>query len=133
MVVGAVPGALTRYYISVWFLAKFGAKFPYATMGINLTGCLLMGFFFSLSHKIVGYPHEVDLIIRTGFLGSYTTFSTYAYDTLLLWREQPKNINLVLLYWLGSSFLGVILIYCGEYLAEEVVLTFVSTKTISLE
>ncbi|VXD24877.1 Protein CrcB homolog (fragment) [Planktothrix serta PCC 8927] len=43
-----------------------------------------LGFFFTISKGITGYPKELDLLIRTGFLGSYTTFSTYGFDTLSL-------------------------------------------------
>ena len=88
---GAVPGALSRFYITEWTKAKFGTKFPYGTFAINLTGCLAMGFFFTISKGITGYPSELDLLIRTGFLGSYTTFSTYGFDTLALWRSKQKT------------------------------------------
>ena len=73
---GAVFGALSRFYLTEWSKAKFGTKFPYATFVINLTGCLAMGFFFTISQRLTGYPNELDVLIRTGFLGSYTTFST---------------------------------------------------------
>jgi CrcB protein len=114
--VGAVPGALSRFYLTEWSKAKFGTKFPYATFGINLTGCLAMGFFFTLSKGITGYPKELDLAIRTGFLGSYTTFSTYGFDTLTLWRSHQQGITAF--YWAGSAVLGLGAVVLGATIAK---------------
>jgi fluoride exporter len=114
--IGAVPGALSRFYITEWTKAKFGTKFPYATFAINLTGCLAMGFFFTISKGITGYPQELDLLIRTGFLGSYTTFSTYGFDTLTLWRSKQK-IGTVF-FWAGSPILGLGAVILGVAIAN---------------
>ncbi|MDZ8189117.1 MAG: fluoride efflux transporter CrcB [Nostoc sp. ChiSLP02] len=114
--VGAVPGALSRFYITEWTKAKFGAKFPIGTFIINLTGCLAMGFFFTISKGITGYPSELDLLIRTGFLGSYTTFSTYGFDTLTLWRSKQKGATFF--YWAGSAILGVVAVILGVAIAK---------------
>jgi CrcB protein len=116
---GAVSGALSRYHITEWIKAKFGAKFPYGTFVINLTGCLAVGFFFTISQGITAYPKELDLLIRTGFLGSYTTFSTYGFDTLSLWRN--KETFLTAFYWAGSAILGLGAVMVGVALANIVV------------
>ncbi|PZV13855.1 MAG: fluoride efflux transporter CrcB [Pseudanabaena sp.] len=113
---GAVPGALSRFYITEWIKAKFGNKFPYATFGINLTGCLAMGFFFAISKGITGYPTELDLLIRTGFLGSFTTFSTYGFETLTLWRN--KQATATAFYWAGSAILGIVAVLLGVAIAK---------------
>jgi CrcB protein len=114
--VGAVPGALSRYHLTELTKAKFGAKFPYGTFVINLTGCLAMGFFFTISKGITGYPKELDLLIRTGFLGSYTTFSTYGFDTLSLWRS--KQTVATVFYWAGSAILGLGAVILGVAIAK---------------
>lgn len=114
--IGAVPGALSRFYITEWTKAALGTDFPYGTFLINITGCVLMGFFFTLSKSIEGYPQELDLLIRTGFMGSYTTFSTYGWDTLLLWRK--KDLVLTVFYWLSSAIVGVGAIYLGVFIAH---------------
>jgi len=113
---GAVLGALSRFYITEWSKAKFGTKFPYATFGINLTGCLGIGFFFMISKGITGYPTELDLLIRTGFLGSYTTFSTYSFDTLTLWRSKQRGATAF--YWAGSAILGLGAVLLGIAIAK---------------
>lgn len=114
---GAVPGALSRFYLTEWTKAKFGTKFPYGTFVINLTGCLAMGFFFTISKEITGYPKELDLAIRTGFLGSYTTFSTYGFDTLTLWRSHQQGATAF--YWAGSAALGLGAVILGATIAKS--------------
>jgi CrcB protein len=111
-----VLGALSRFYITEWSKAKFDTKFPYATFGINLTGCLAVGFFFTISKGITGYPTELDLLIRTGFLGSYTTFSTYGFDTLTMWRS--KQVGATAFYWAGSAVLGLLAVVLGVAIAK---------------
>jgi fluoride exporter len=113
--VGAVPGAVSRYYLTEFCKKAIGTNFPYGTFIINFTGCLLMGFFFTLFQEIEGFPPEADLLVRTGFLGSYTTFSSYGYDTLALWRNGKSGATLF--YWAGSAILAVIGILGGRYLA----------------
>ena len=84
---GAIAGALSRYYLTLWFAQRFGTAFPYGTFFINLTGCLIMGFFitFSLERVAIISP-EVRLMVTTGFLGAYTTFSTYGLESNNLLR-----------------------------------------------
>ncbi len=114
--IGAVPGALSRYHLTEWTKAKFGTKFPYGTFVINWTGCLAMGFFVTIFTGITGYPQELDLLIRTGFLGSYTTFSTYGFDTLTLWRN--KQTIATCFYWAGSAIIGLAAVMLGSAIAK---------------
>lgn len=115
---GAVGGALSRFYITEWANSKFNPTFPISTLGINLTGCLLVGFFATVSSKIMHYPPELDLLIRTGFLGSYTTFSTYSFDTVTLWKT--RKIVAAGFYGLGSIVFGVGAVILGSAIASEV-------------
>ena len=114
---GAIAGALSRYYISLWLSQQFGNNFPYGTLFVNLTGCLAMGFFVTLAfEKIAMVPPEIRLIVAVGFLGSYTTFSTFKLDTVQLFND--RGVIFAALYWLGSSGLGVINVYLGAMLAQ---------------
>ncbi len=121
---GAIAGALSRYYLSLWLAGTMGGGFPYATMFINLTGCLAMGFFFTVAIEIPSIPPEVRLLIAVGFLGSYTTFSTYELDTFLLLRNAHSNnfalgnLSVAAFYWAGSAILGIISIQLGTILAR---------------
>ena len=114
---GAIAGALTRYYLSLWFVQKFGASFPYGTFFINITGCLIMGFFATLAlEKIPTMAPEIRLLVAVGFLGSYTTFSTYGLDTINLLRTG--NLLRAGFYWAGSAILGVIGVQLGVIIAR---------------
>lgn len=107
---GAVPGALSRYYLTIFFGRRFGTIFPYGTLFINLTGAFLMGFFATLISRLAISP-GLYLLVAVGFLGSYTTFSTYALDTSNLLRT--RDYKAALLYWLGTPVLGFISIEIG--------------------
>lgn len=116
---GAIAGALSRYYITLWFAQRCGADFPYGTFFINLTGCFAMGFFVTWAMDlVVTISPEVQLLVATGFLGSYTTFSTYGLDTITLLgirRFIPAG-----LYWAGSALLGILSVQLGVLLARLV-------------
>jgi CrcB protein len=113
---GAIAGALSRYYLSLWF-QRFGTAFPLGTFFINLTGCFVMGFFITLSlERVPTIPPEVRLMVTTGFLGAYTTFSTYGLESLKLLGD--RNFPAFSFYWAGSAILGVICVQLGVILAR---------------
>ena len=112
---GAIPGALSRYYLTLFFTSRLGTAFPYGTFFINITGAFLMGFFTTLTSKF-GISQVVQLFVAVGFLGSYTTFSTYALDTSNV--LQARGYKTALLYWLGSPLLGFISIELGVLLGK---------------
>ena len=112
---GAIAGALSRYYITQWFIRQFGNHFPYGTFFINLTGCLGMGFFITLAIE-KSLPPDLRLLVATGFLGAYTTFSTYGLDTVSLLNSG--RVNLAGLYWGGSAVLGILCVQLGGMLAN---------------
>ena len=112
---GAIAGALSRHYITQWFIQQFGNHFPYGTFFINLTGCLGMGFFITLAIE-KSLPPDLRLLVATGFLGAYTTFSTYGLDTVSLLNSG--RVNLAGLYWGGSAVLGILCVQLGGMLAN---------------
>lgn len=115
---GAIAGALSRYYLGAWLAQLFGTAIPYGTLFINVGGCFLMGFFATLSlGRIITIHPDLRLLVTTGFLGSYTTFSTYELDTAkLLERSWESDF----LYWSGSAMLGLLALQLGIALAEVV-------------
>ena len=114
---GAIGGALSRYYLTLWFAQRFGTNFPYGTFFINITGCFAMGFFVSLAlERVITISPEIKLLIATGFLGSYTTFSTYGLDTITLLGD--RRFGLAVIYWVGSTLLGIISVQLGVGLAK---------------
>lgn len=114
---GAIAGALSRYYLTLWFSDRFGVSFPYGTFFINISGCFAMGFFATFALDKVGIiSPEVRLLVATGFLGAYTTFSTYGLDTIALLRNS--TMLTATFYWAGSAILGIISVQLGVILAR---------------
>lgn len=114
---GAIPGALARFYLTEWSKRAIGRGFPYGTFFINITGCFLMGAVVALTTAIAHFPVALKLLVATGFLGSYTTFSTYEFDTLTLFRSGKWASTLF--YWLGSIGFGVLAVYLGDRLVQS--------------
>jgi len=115
---GAILGANSRYWISDWAAKKFGADFPFGTFIINISGSILLGIFLTLATERFLIDSRWRLLIAVGFLGAYTTFSTYTYESIsLLSRGQwlPGLLNL-----LGSSVLGIIGVGFGIYIARAI-------------
>lgn len=111
---GAVPGALSRYYLTLLCTQRFGLTFPYGTFVVNLSGALLMGFCATLLQtRFVATP--LALLLTTGFLGAYTTFSTYALDTVYLQKSAASRLAWV--YGVGSPLAGLLCLGCGMFLA----------------
>jgi fluoride exporter len=114
---GAVPGALCRYYLTGLCRTWFGATFPYGTFLINVSGAFVMGFFatYITTHGLVS--PELRLWLAVGFLGSYTTFSTYALETSMLLQEGSLRSGF--LYWMGSAILGWVALEVGSAIARR--------------
>lgn len=113
---GAVLGALSRYYMTLFWMQKRGAWFPYGTLFVNLTGAFVMGvaaFIINVSEIAIAAQN----LILVGFLGSYTTFSSYTLDTFNLFRNR-RNLAAIL-YWLGSPIAGLGCIFLGSWLASH--------------
>ncbi|PSP13673.1 MAG: fluoride efflux transporter CrcB [Cyanobacteria bacterium SW_11_48_12] len=114
---GAIAGALSRYYLSLWFAQRFGTSFPYGTLFVNFTGCLGMGFFVTLAlEQITVVSPEIRSLVAVGFLGSYTTFSSYELDTLALLRDRHTAV--ALLYWISTAVVGLFSAQLGVILAR---------------
>ena len=114
---GAILGANARYWLSDWSAQKWGSAFPIGTLIINLTGSLLMGYFMTLATERFMIDPRWRFLFAVGFLGAYTTFSTYTYESFnLLYKGQwlPGLLNL-----LGSTILGVLAVGLGIYLGKS--------------
>ncbi|MGB0560798.1 MAG: fluoride efflux transporter CrcB, partial [Spirulinaceae cyanobacterium] len=82
---GAIGGALSRYYFGLWLGELCGTTFPVGTFTVNLLGSFLMGALVALlSQSVLKLSPDLALLITVGFLGSFTTFSSYILDTARL-------------------------------------------------
>ncbi len=74
-------GALARYGVSLAALRWLGEEFPYGTLFVNLSGCFLLGVIAELTMEDAGLAPETRAILGTGFVGAFTTFSTFGVET----------------------------------------------------
>ena len=114
--VGAVAGASARYFLSGLIARNFSATFPYSTLLINVTGSLVLGFFLVYSTDRVLLDPRWRLLIAVGFCGSYTTFSSYAFESFAL-MEQGQWL-LVGLNAVASNVLCLVAVVAGAALAR---------------
>lgn len=110
--VGAVAGANLRYFISRLAAKLISTDFPYGTLLINVTGSLLVGFFLAWTTERVLVDPKWRMLVAIGFCGSYTTFSSFAYESIAYfeqghWMLFATNILLNNLMCLAAVLLGI--------------------------
>jgi fluoride exporter len=114
--VGAVLGANLRFVVGNWAAERFGAEFPYGTFLINVSGAFAIGIVLAFIGERIGLNPLWRLFFATGFLGGYTTFSSYAWEALALVQDGdwlPAGI-----YVLGSNAVGFVGVWLGATLAR---------------
>lgn len=111
--VGCGLGGVCRYTLSAHTLKSVGARFPWGTLAANLLGCLLIGIFLGFFQR---HPSQrLAILSVTGFCGGFTTFSTFASETLLFVRQGSMSlavsyVALSLVAGLGCVALGFLMI-----------------------
>jgi len=115
---GAALGANARYWIGVWAAKHFGVAFPYGTFFVNVTGSLALGFLVSLTSERIPITPEVRLLLAVGFLGAYTTFSSFAVESLIL-AQNSGNWH-ALLNIFANNTAGLACALAGVWLARLV-------------
>lgn len=109
--IGGFLGANARYLVAGWAAERFGVAFPYGTFIINISGSLVLGLFMAfLQERTVIHPNY-RLFFAVGFLGAYTTFSTFTYESLRL--LQDGSVFLALVNILGSTVVGLLGVLLG--------------------
>lgn len=116
--VGGALGSIARYWVSSSIVGRMGIKFPYGTLIVNLTSCVIIGF----SMTYLGRRAEISpawrFLIPVGFIGAYSTFSTYEWETLTSIRAGAFAIGA--LYAVGSLIFGLVAAWGGSMLGEMV-------------
>ncbi|MGP1387164.1 MAG: fluoride efflux transporter CrcB [Thainema sp.] len=115
---GAIAGALCRYVSGQWLGNSIDINFPIGTLLINLSGCFLMGLITTLATRRFSFHPELFLLMTTGFLGAYTTFSSYELDSANL--LEARNLQADFIYWIGSPILGFLCFALGTLLARQI-------------
>ena len=118
--IGGFCGACVRYLLGGWMTERFmlatGTSIPAGTAFVNITGSLLLAFFLAWVARQVSPPDGLKLLIGTGFFGAYTTFSTYANESIDLLRQDWRaGIGYIVL----TNLLCLIGVVIGLWLAEQ--------------
>jgi CrcB protein len=114
--IGGALGALTRYGIALWVGQRWGRSFPLGTFVINVSGSFLIGLLMTLLAERFTVNPQWRLLLVVGFLGAYTTFSTFEYETGALLKDGEWTfamLNVIL-----SVVVGFIALKFGEIVAK---------------
>ena len=117
--VGGSVGAVSRYWVSTTTYQWLGVAFPYGTLLVNVLGSLAMGFLSVLLVYRFQVSEEVRIGLLSGFLGSFTTFSTFAIDTLELGMDD--SLSKALIYILSSVLFCVLGALAGLLAARQLI------------
>jgi CrcB protein len=115
---GGALGSIARYWVGSTVAGRMGIKFPYGTLLVNITACLVIGFTLTYLGRRADLSPAWRFLIPIGFIGAYSTFSTYEWETLSTLRSGA--FLLAALYAGGSFILGLIAVWGGSWLAEVI-------------
>jgi CrcB protein len=111
--IGGFLGSVLRFWVGGYFGQRFGTRFPYGTFFINCTGSFLIGFIVTLLAEHTHWNPYWRYLIPIGFLGGYTTFSTFEYETLRSFQDGEflvagLNVGLSVLVGFACVWLGAV-------------------------
>ena len=115
---GGALGSIARYWVGSTIGGRLGTRFPYGTFVINITACVIIGFSLTYLGKRVDLSPAWRFFLPIGFIGAYSTFSTYEWETLSNLRSGA--FLLATLYAVGSLLAGLAAVWLGAMLAETV-------------
>lgn len=114
---GGAVGSVARYAAGLVAVRLFGSGFPVGTLFVNVTGSFLIGLGLETLARRFGSSQELRLLLLTGVLGGYTTFSTFSLDTLSLYERG--EVALAFVYVLTSVLLGLAAVAAGLALGRQ--------------
>ena len=114
--IGGALGSIARYWVGSTVANRMGTRFPYGTFVINITACVIIGFSLTFLAKRVDLNPAWRFLIPVGFIGAYSTFSTYEWETLSTIRSGAFFI--AALYAVGSLIVGLAAVWGGAAIAE---------------
>lgn len=111
---GGILGTVARYVLAGVIYQKMGAEFPYGTIGVNLIGCFLIGFFDTIFESKFLFGPAMRIFLMTGFCGAFTTFSTFLLETSNLIKDGENlraflNVSVSIVLGFIVFRLGVLL------------------------
>jgi CrcB protein len=114
--IGGALGSIARYWVGSAIGGRMGFRLPYGTLIVNLTACLVIGFSVTYMGKFADLNPAWRFLIPIGFIGAYSTFSTFEWETLSTLRSGA--FVLAALYAGGSLVLGLIAVWAGSMAGE---------------
>jgi len=116
--IGGFVGAVSRYSLALWISQRWGRSFPLGTFVINVSGSFLIGLLMTLMAERFTENPQWRLLLVVGFLGAYTTFSTFEYETGTLLKDG--EVTFAMLNVILSVVVGFIALKLGEALAKMI-------------
>jgi len=117
VLLGASIGGLARYLIGTALQQRIGGRFPIGTLVVNVTGCFLIGILMTLFTERGEPVPNARLLMVTGVLGGYTTFSSFAWESFQAMQEGSLWIGFINLF--ASVMLGYLAVWCGAWLVRR--------------
>jgi CrcB protein len=116
--IGGFFGAVLRYGINTWLTTRWGAAFPYGTLFVNVSGSFVLGLIIAMLSGDFDVAPDLRLALTVGFLGSYTTFSTFSVDALVLFENGHtlRGLSYVVGSVAGSGLMGAAGLLLGRSL-----------------
>ena len=114
--VAGTIGTLSRYWVSGLTYQVMGSRFAYGTLAVNVVGCLLFGLVWALSEERMAISVLTRTVILVGFMGAFTTFSTFAFETMNYVRDG--QYLLAFMNITANCFLGFGAIVSGVWIAR---------------
>tara|TARA_Y100001954_G_scaffold238583_1_gene306944 strand:+ start:116632 stop:117009 length:378 start_codon:yes stop_codon:yes gene_type:complete len=109
--IGGAAGTLSRYWLSGVAQRMVGGSFPLGTFTVNIVGCLLFGIVWGFFENRLLPGSEIRLLCLTGFMGAFTTFSTYMFETAEL--VKFGQVAMAMLNVVGQSVAGLVFVLLG--------------------
>ena len=113
---GGAIGAISRFFVASWVQKKAGIAFPLGTMTVNVLGSFIIGFFIQYALEYLALPPQVRALVVVGFLGAFTTFSSFSYETVSLFLEG--EITKAFVYFLFTNLLCFVATFLGILLGR---------------
>jgi CrcB protein len=108
---GGGVGSIGRYLLQKWVYSLYPHPFPWGTFLVNVSGCFLIGLLYAIAEKSSLLNLELRLLLTVGLCGGFTTFSTFAFENVILFRSG--DFTFFILYILASVVFGIAAVFGG--------------------